>query len=860
MRLAFPGLRAALSEGVTVVTPTPTLASVAIEQFNREQIAAGLHSWERPNIYSIDAWMASCWQESRFVLSDAPSLLSPTQERELWRQIIEADRADLFDIRTMASMAQRAARTIAEYQIPIDAGAWNEHQDAKEFLRWRQTLQSQVKSRNWMTRSDLWRLLPVWINNGVLKPGPIAFVALTTTSPGLRSLSRALGDSVQNVGIAYTNQPSTAAATQFDSTALEMEYVSRSVRYLLEEHPATSIGILAADLTSHVTDLKRVLQEVLYPSSVTGDHIHIQTGTWLATPLISNALLLLELAHARIDHASAGAILRSPFIDGYTKERSLRALADQELRRSRELELSEYEIEKAAWNCPILYQVLRRIFRIKKQMLSSMPLPAWSAAFSDILETAKWPGVEHVTEAEQRAVNQWNRALSELASLGLVSPSVDFRQALSHLRAILNRPSEIGDWSSPVQVLDANSSDGIEFDHSFVVNACEDAWPPPLSLSPLIPYTLQRHHQVPASSPDAVAEERTRKTAALFTSAPRVQVTFSGKLAPLLRPHVRVATPGGWKAWSGLTAKQSYAAAVLDCQDDSQAPPLVLSAGVQGGAGIIKAQSQCPFKAFAEYRLNARGYGEASFGFDALERGECAHKALEYVWRELGSQQTLKSMPADQLRALVEKHVNQAVREDAAGGPIRALTSLTERERLVQVVTDWLKIDAERSDAFVVERLEDAREVEIAGLKLKLRMDRVDRLSNDSLVLIDYKSGIQSTKKLAGDRPTEPQLLVYAAAMNEPIEGLYFAEIRNRKPRPVGHGSAKHFPRQRSTETHANDWDEFLCNAKEAVHHLADEFKQGLAAVDPQHSACEYCDVKPICRVNTSAASEDDEE
>ena len=46
MRLAFPGLVAALAEGATIVTPTPLLASVAIEQFNRSQLARGNDSWE----------------------------------------------------------------------------------------------------------------------------------------------------------------------------------------------------------------------------------------------------------------------------------------------------------------------------------------------------------------------------------------------------------------------------------------------------------------------------------------------------------------------------------------------------------------------------------------------------------------------------------------------------------------------------------------------------------------------------------------------------------------------------------------------------------------------------------------------
>jgi probable DNA repair protein len=860
MRLAYPGLMEALAEGVTIVTPTPALASIAIEQFNREQLAQGHESWERPAIHSLDAWMTNRWQDARFGTPNAPLLLSLSQERELWCQIIEADRSDLFDLRAMSSLAQRAARVVAEYQISTDGSEWSEHADAREFQRWHMTMQRRLKAENWITRSDLWRLQSRDREGSVARTteqllphgrGSVAFVALSSISPGLKALSRGLGDSVQNIGINYSNQPGTASAIPFENTALEMEHVARSVRHLLEGGKQ-SIGILVPDLAAHATDLTRTLREVLYPASTPDQHLHVTNGTWADTPVISNALLLLELVQPRVHHASAGAILRSPFIDGHREERSLRAQADAKLHKARELDFSESEIEKASWDCPILYQVVRKIFKIKARLTTAIRLPGWSAAFSDILETAKWPALDHVTDSEQQAVDTWNNALSELASLGLVSPPVTLNQAISHLRSILSRPSEVGDWSSPVQILDAASSEGIEFEHAFILNACEEAWPPPATLSPLVPYKLQRLHQVPVSTPESLVEERERRTRSLFACASSVQVSYVGNLAPAIRPYVRLAAPE-------LIPTQSGTPPELDSLEDWQAPALPPSEKVRGGASIIKSQSLCPFKAFAEYRLNARGDDEASIGYDALERGECAHKALELIWQELGTQQKLKSLSPLELRLLVQRHIQDAVKEDAASGPIRALTSLAERDRLVNVILQWLGIEKERS-AFSVERIEDNIEVDLAGLKLKLRMDRVDRLSNGSMLLIDYKSGAQTTRKLEGPRPQEPQLLVYAAVMDESIDGLYFGELKNRKARPVGHGAQKHFPKQRGSQEHANDWDEFLAASKATVFRLATEFQQGAAAVAPISGACNYCRVKPICRIGASDAGEDEEE
>jgi len=810
MRLAFPGLMDALADGVPIVTPTAALASVAIEQFSRQQLALGHESWERPPIYSLDAWMTNCWQDARFSMPNAPLLLSLSQERELWRQIIAADRPDLFDLRAMASLAQRSARIMAEYRIPGEGKEWLEHADAQEFQRWHKAMRQRLKQENWIVRSDLWRLLPASALRAIELPLP-------------------------------HGRGSEASAIAFETGAQEMEYVAGCVRRLLEKGER-SIGILVADLASHTKDLSRTVSDS-----------HITLGTWAETPVISNALLLLELAQPRVHHASAGAILRCPFIDGHREERSPRAQADAKLHRARELDFSESEIADATWDCPILYQILGKISRIKSKLAPDLRLPAWSAAFSDILEAAKWPALDHITHLEQQAVDHWRDALSELASLGLVSPPVTLNQALSHLRSLLSRPCESGDWSSPVQILDAAGSEGIEFDHAFILNACEEAWPPPSALSPLIPYKLQRQHQVPASDPYSLLEERERKTRSLFACASSLTVTYTGNLTPSFRPYVNLIT-------AEPAQNQAFASAELESHDDGQAPLLPPSDGVHGGAGIIKSQSLCPFKAFAEYRLNARGDDEASIGYDALERGECAHRALEFIWRELGTQQALKALSAEDLRALAEKHIEKAVREDSASGPIRALTSLAERDRLVNVVLQWLSVEKERATPFSVERLEEKRKVELAGLKLDLRMDRVDRLSNGSLVLIDYKSGKQTTKRLEGDRPQEPQLLVYAAALDEPVDGLYFGELRNRNARPVGHGERKHFPKQRGTQEHGNDWDEFLASSKDTVLRLATEFQQGAAAVAPISGACAYCRIKPICRVGGSSEGEAEEE
>src|SRR5690242_16664453 len=105
MRLACSGLSSWIEKKLTIVTPSRLLARVAYQQFTLEQLKRGNSSWERPSIMSMGAWLTSVWQDARYRWPDIPTLLSPSQEHLLWKQIIQRDRADLFDLDATARAA-----------------------------------------------------------------------------------------------------------------------------------------------------------------------------------------------------------------------------------------------------------------------------------------------------------------------------------------------------------------------------------------------------------------------------------------------------------------------------------------------------------------------------------------------------------------------------------------------------------------------------------------------------------------------------------------------------------------------------------------------------------------------------------
>jgi RecB family exonuclease len=372
----------------------------------------------------------------------------------------------------------------------------------------------------------------------------------------------------------------------------------------------------------------------------------------------------------------------------------------------------------------------------------------------------------------------------------------------------------------------------------------------------LVPFTLQRLHRVPGSTPQGAREERLRATHALFRSAADLLVTFHERLSSIAESYVseKHADPD---IWDGRLPQESFPLAALEQISDVSAPPFAAKDEMRGGTGIIKAQSQCPFRAFAEYRLKAGSPEEASFGFDARERGGFVHKALENVWKKLESQDKLRKTSPEDLRLLVRDAIANAVQLKDAG-PLHQLSVGTERERLEELILEWLRLESARSAPFTVEQTEQQQKFEVPGLSLTLRVDRIDRLNNGKLVLIDYKSGKQSRPKLSGVRPAEPQLLVYAASAASPVDGIFFGQVKPREVKAVGFSSSRHFSGQ--TAEVKKDWDTYIAASRDAVEALARDFVSGVAAVDPIKGACEYCGSKPFCRINERGAAEEEEE
>jgi RecB family exonuclease len=308
---------------------------------------------------------------------------------------------------------------------------------------------------------------------------------------------------------------------------------------------------------------------------------------------------------------------------------------------------------------------------------------------------------------------------------------------------------------------------------------------------------------------------------------------------------------------------------VLDLLREPGMPAVTAAQARRGGARLLELQSACPFRAQVELRLGARALDEPAVGVGAAERGELLHAALAQLWDGWGGQAALLALDEIGVRAAVADAVATVLEgaRASADGVLRHLLEL-EAGWLEARMLDLTAADRARAP-FAIESLERSCTARIGGLTLELRPDRVDRLADGSLAVIDYKTGANAeVKSWLGERPRLPQLPAYVQALGPARVGaVAFARMRSGDTRYAGLArDATLFPGLPVPGTKggprgAGSWEQLLGDWQQRLETLAREYACGEASLAPDPPrACEHCHLQALCRIGESGAAAAEEE
>ncbi|MDQ2078024.1 PD-(D/E)XK nuclease family protein [Marinimicrobium sp. ABcell2] len=856
-------LRQALRDGELILTANDRLRRHILRAWSEEQRRQGISVWHAPRVQALNRWLEKQWQT--LVESGYPgcrAAIADRQQRQLlWERVI-ADSPEselLLQAEPLSGEADAALRTLELWQTELTACPEVESDaNSAYFVRWLDSFQQRLSEQKLITPEAAHGVVATAFLEGSLpKSERIWLEGFDDLPPLHQHLLEAASRELITV-------PSAAVANnrliRTESADAESEIRAAALWSLerLQQDPAAVLGIIVPDLGQRRAQLERLFSEVFESAAALPDTprytlpFNFSAGQPLGTTaLVHSALSLLRLTLDEAELEALCALLHSPFWGEPEEERVLRTQLTDRLRNLGKFTLTgsdwRYHSQRLIQQLGLpqpdsLAERLQKLDEHRRRHAGRASAAHWAEIFCQQLTLLGWPGPRRLDSQEYQQLTLWHELLETFSKLDATGFQLSHTQALKQLSQLaMQTPFQAQTPDSPIQILGVLEGAGLRFSHCWVMGLHHRQWPPPPAPNSLLPLDLQRAKHMPHSSAErelsfalSLTENYRHCAQEVVFSSPQTDAQGELRASPLIRslPATAIET----LTHTQLTSHQQYyrqlaQSRALEAVDCARGPAVDLHAQAPGGSSLFKHQASCPFNAFARLRLGAQQPNAPVVGLSPAERGTVLHETLAFAWKQLKNSTSLQQQSDDALQQLLGDCCDQALEPFRKRRPreLGPTYCQLERERLQQLLGRWLALEKQRPP-FEVVAIEEQRELVFEGLKLTLRIDRVDRLASGELLLIDYKTGMPSTNSWLSERPSEPQLPLYTISQPDGVAGIAFAQLNAKALRWIGMGELQS-PLE-GVKAPPKAWTEQVDEWQQVLQQLAREFIAGDARVD----------------------------
>ena len=864
----------------TIITPTKRLSRFLHYRHAQTQINIGLSAWNTLDCLPWQAWCLRTVNRVSVNLDEPYQILTQQQQLWHWQNIIQQSRYrdQLLQVRATAKQALSAYSLCKQWQIPIFPDEVFLSEDAIAFRHWYQNYQARKLEHNWLDEAEL----PDYLGNHLHHVEPnktICFYGFDYLTKQQQLFIEQLQQAEITVTIERPDKKNKLTSI-YKAVDKKQEILAAAswARQKLTEEPDANIGILTPRLNQQRDIIARLMTQSLSPERLivsnnnNADIWSISLGKPLKEySIISIALILLSLGKRRISINDLGKLLHSRYIQGYAKEFTERAMLDFSLRKSGVQEISLKSFYRFAENnsekdaaCSTFIQHLKDFEITYLSFARTQTFRQWSECFTKLLQSSGWPGETELDSASYQTLESWREHLIELGRLDDNGRKINYQTALSQLRyRIAEARFQPETEETSIQISGLEASAAMQFDYLWVLDMQDDVWPEAVINNPFIPLSCQRDYLVPEATADLRLQQAQTMTQRLKDSS--IETVFSYSLFDgdrECRASTLIETNLNNENILQIEFQSSpqnliYQTANIETFEDSVIPYQSAGDKVAGGSALFKDQSLCPFRAFANQRLFAQSLPTIEIGLSASERGKLIHRTLQYLWQRIGDYEKLEYLSENELDKLIQSVVQESLKQHAEKSPdlFPLRFSELEQQRLQNLIKEWLEIEITR-ESFKVIETEHWQSINFEGLLLHLCIDRIDMLADGRYAIIDYKTGRVSKNDWESDNPNDPQLPLYAVTTDFEIAAVAFASL---KPGQLAFkgltDSDDVFPGVKSNPDY--NWQQQLTDWQVVLSSLANDFKQGVATVEPLETACRYCDLHGLCRIHERISTSD---
>ena len=879
-----------IQRGGTVIVPTRQRSHALRLAHAAAQLGDGARVWVSPSALVASAWVRrECERRAVSAPADWPRLLGPTEEWWLWREaaaeaaLEAADRNPFLSTEPLAQALRRASERAAEWDIALQYAPPGS--ETGLLFEARRLVAARCRELGAASVSALMPGLEAVETERV--PLLCGFDAVP------RALARLTGAARQPAGGRGAGSRVSPRGVRTADAQMQLEAIAAWCQDRLSTQPDARLLVMLPGSAAARERLADLIRGCLDPGAVLGSGeartlVAIEGGEPLAfQPLPAQALRSLTiLAGGAIEIEAVGHWLSSPYWSGGIAAAARAALA-QLLRQRGAATLGARELLGALQLAPReLRPAARELETLMRRAMSllgegSASPRRWSERFDAALAALGWPGVLAGDGALQQTRLRWRELLEEFGGLAACAGSLGREAALEHLRALASHTAyRPADDDVPVTISPMLADPIVIYDGIWAGGLSADVLPMPVAPDPFLPLAAQ----LAAGMPEASAAGRRaqaqsllnaweRATAELVLSVPAREKDLELLPSPCLAP-VTLAGETPRELWLALRLHRS---GCTEAREDLRGAAFTAPAPLPSGTRALTLQNDCAFRAYAELRLGAVATEHAEPGVPMDQRGLLLHAALQLLWERLRDSLALGALADGALDALIADCVAraaQALQVEAGGRGRRARRIPDGQFDLFSVLSPALTRECARAQRlirrlcelersrppFSVEATEHVTELTLAGGRVRMRLDRVDRVAAGRAVL-DYKSGRPQSPDWYGERPAHAQLLAYLAALGADVVALATVNLTAREVRFTGVAATGDIlPRVKPipavTGAAVADWRAQQEAWVALVERLIRAFLAGEARVDPAPGACDYCHLTDLCRIGAHLAPE----
>jgi ATP-dependent helicase/nuclease subunit B len=783
------------------------------------EIARGASAWTTPNVEPYSSWLGNLWlagSETR------GTPLTSRQSRALWRRVI-AESTEANELIGQAGVAEWAAgawELLHRWSIdPRSERAGAEQIDYRALLGWCRAYREQLDAHGWIDRAELESKLAAAPPRGI---APTILTDLAETHPARETLLAAL--TAAGCSVAHESAPPVEGrrhAARLADAVDELRAALTWARGIALRTPAARVAVVVAGLTERQGEVDRLLAATFgADDDVPVWNAGHALGADATVGAAFNALTLLSPATG---YAAFGRWLCSRVFGASAAELAARARLDARLRMELRAQLPFATAYRQCGLAATLEQrapdsaaQLRAAFAAVGDRPRATP-GGWAQLWTNYLRELRWSPPAGPT------LRAWQASLDELASLTPILGEMSIGAALAELERILANAAPVPLPVRGVHLLGRIEQVGPGYGAAWVTGFTDAYWPEAPQGNPLLPRALQRARGMPRATPQDARDRSARSLQRLCARVPDLIVSWPARVydyetepSPAIRDWP-LANPD----LAGAPAGARDASRRERSTVDDPAPP-VRRTELPGGAGMLNRQARHPLLAFCRDRLRARPLEPLAFGLSSRLRGIVVHRALEELLRGLPTQAAIAATDAATLSRAAEHALTSVF--VSAQRPMRALYEI-ELEQLRALIAGWLEGERARAP-FTVLAVEQGRSLQLGPFTLSVRIDRLDRLGDGSVAVIDYKTGERATSAdWFAPRLRDAQVPLYAIDTREPLGAAVVARVR-----PAGTSFSGVWPEgafaARSTRL-PGDWPAQLVEWRTQIMQLVGEFAAG---------------------------------